>query len=231
MLKMTLGLVLGFVLALGLASSCKKDDGAKKEPAPTARTKDPSAKTPATKPPVAVAKPTASEADVAAALAVMTPYEACRTKLAADKGDLAECAAQIAEVAAKKTDGPAADAMKEIATAAAALAKAPADDIEGLRVAFGDVSKPVEAMLTAIPAAAAKYKVYECPMAKGFKRWAQPIEGETVAMANPYMGTKMLECGSEVYDHHTGAMKSGDMKSGGMKHGDMKQGDMKKSAN
>ena len=205
-------IVLALTVSLALAASCKKEETSKKD-APATKTKDVAPASNLAPTPVG---PT--EADTTAALAIMAPYEMCREKLATDTNDVTECAQAIADAAGKKTDGVAADSMKEIATAAAALVKHPADDIEKLRLAFGEVSKPVEAMLTAIPAAAAKYKMYECPMAKGFKRWAQPMAEGKVAIANPYMGTKMLDCGSEVHDHH------GDMKHGDMKHGDIKHG-------
>jgi threonine/homoserine/homoserine lactone efflux protein len=38
------------------------------------------------------------------------------------------------------------------------------------------------------------YHVFECPMAKGYKRWVQPTD----ELENPYMGQEMLTCGSEV---------------------------------
>jgi hypothetical protein len=58
-------------------------------------------------------------------------------------------------------------------------------------------------------------------MAKGYKRWAQP----EAKLANPYMGAKMLECGTEVHDHHQGMkegahmMKGAPMKGAGDMHG------------
>jgi Cu(I)/Ag(I) efflux system membrane fusion protein len=67
-------------------------------------------------------------------------------------------------------------------------------DIEAARVAFGEVSKPVVALVDSVADARQRYHEFECPMAKGYNRWVQ----RDAKMANPYMGTAMLECGSEV---------------------------------
>jgi hypothetical protein len=101
--------------------------------------------------------------------------------------------------------------MTTIASAATKMAEMSADELDPLRLVYGDVSKSVVALLTATPEVAAKYHVFECPMAKGYKRWAQP----QAKLANPYMGTAMLECGSEVHDHHKGMMKDGEHMMGG----------------
>ena len=199
------------ISAGALASGCKKDEGAKQEPAqPAAKKED---KTP---PATDDKAPKAASADFVAT--IMKPYEDCRALLAADKGEgIAECAKAMSD-AAKAASVSAPDGAKEslasIATAADALAAAGADDIGKVRALYGEVSKPVVAMLTAMPEAAKDYHVFECPMAKGYKRWAQADK----KMANPYMGTKMLECGSEVHDHHKAMMDEG--------HSGMKEGHM-----
>lgn len=183
--------MMGIAMALGLTLGCAQDKEAKEKPAPT---------------PTPVAKPAPAKANPADAVkavdAVMAPYEQCRALLAADKGDgVAACAEAMATAATANKGGVPAAAqphMDAIAAAAGELAKAPAGDLEALRLAFGKVSEPTVALLTAVPEAAKKYHVFECPMAKGYKRWAQP----TAELANPYMGTAMLTCGSEVHDHH-----------------------------
>lgn len=199
-----------YKLALALVAStalfgCKKDDKGQGKPDPQKTDNGQ-----ATKPTEPAAKP-ASAGD--AARAIMDKYEACRAKLAADDSALSDCAGEIAAAArageAALTD-TAKKAAADIAAAADALAKTAGDDIEKLRLGFGEVSKPVETLLTSTPEVAAKYKMYECPMAKGFKRWAQPDMGADHAMANPYMGKKMLQCGSEVHDHHSGMSGGGD---------------------
>ncbi len=133
---------------------------------------------------------------------IMKPYEECRALLAADTTDgIGSCSKAITDAAnAAHPSAPAAakDHLTELAKASEALSAGPADDIEKLRIRFGDVSKSLITLLTAVPTAAKDIHVFECPMAKGYKRWAQ----SSAKMGNPYMGTQMLECGSEVHDHH-----------------------------
>ena len=137
---------------------------------------------------------------------MMDAYETCRNLLAVDKTEgIADCAKGIMD-ASKMSHADAPEAAHEhinaVMKAAKALAAAPTEDIEKLRLSFGELSKSIVAMLGAAPAAAKGYHVFECPMAKGYKRWAQP----TVEMGNPYMGTKMSTCGAEVHDHHKAMM-------------------------
>ncbi len=192
-------------------AACSKDDAKKAEdPAPAAsdETKTEGTPTTETKPDEVKAAP--SE-DHSFAAGMMKPYEECRALLAADKTEgIADCANGIAE-AAKSAHAAAPEATHEhitdLATAAEALAKAKSDDIAAVRLSFGEVSKSAVAMLVAAPKAAQSYHLFECPMAKGYKKWAQP--GAT--LENPYMGAKMLSCGSELHDHQAG-MKEGEMK-------------------
>jgi len=142
--------------------------------------------------------------------AIMTAYERCRVKLAADDANTAKCAGDIAfEARRGKARLGAAGALAEaIATAADAMVKT--EGIGKIRIALGEVSRPVEKLLIAMPEVAAKYRMYECPMAEGFNRWAELSSGAKHTMANPYMGTAMLQCGSEVHDHHKGGVKKHD---------------------
>tara|TARA_R110002096_G_scaffold434832_1_gene658025 strand:+ start:252 stop:884 length:633 start_codon:yes stop_codon:yes gene_type:complete len=185
--------------ALGFAA-CSKEE--KKEPAtPSTTAPAPATTAPEAKP---TEKPAASESF---AKGMMDSYEVCRALLAGDSTDgIAECANGIG-AAAKASHGAAPDAahahISALEKAASALAAAPADDIEATRLAFGVVSESIVALLTSAPEAAKAYHVFECPMAKGYKRWAQP----SAELQNPYMGAAMLTCGSEVHDHHTGMAK------------------------
>ena len=200
-----------FALAISASVSlaaCSK--GKSKEEAPPAAAKTP----PKDKRAPKDVGPKATADQTQAVKAVMKPYEECRGLLAADKADgIAACAGAMVK-AAKAGEAEAPAGTKEhfatVAGAADALAKAPAGDVDAVRLAFGEVSKPIVALLTAVPTAAKDYHVFECPMAKGYKRWAQTDK----QMANPYMGTKMLECGSEVHDHHKGMTGDGHMKAG-----------------
>jgi hypothetical protein len=179
--------------SLSTLGACKKDEPAAKteatetEPAPTEETPAPEETT---------------DGDQSFARGLMSSYEECRALLAADKGEgVSACATAMVSAAKEAAAGApegAKEALKEVGTAAQALAKASADDLAGLRLAYGEVSKPIVAVLTAAPEAAKHYHLFECPMAKGYKRWAQPEK----KMANPYMGTSMLECGTEIHDHH-----------------------------
>ncbi len=192
---------LTFAAAFSLAA-CNKDE-AKTEASPTppaAAEKVNAEDKPAgeTEP-----KPTqAASTDTSFAAGMMKSYETCRALLAADKTEgISECASGILE-AAKSAQGAAPESAQEhvlaMATAADALSKLKADDIEALRISFGELSKATVAMLTASPKAAKNYHLFECPMAKGYQRWAQP----GAELENPYMGARMLTCGSEVHDHH-----------------------------
>lgn len=183
-------------------SACSKDEG-KSDPAPSTVTEEP-AKT-ATDPNLApVDKGEASTPPPAASFAteIMTSYEACRALLAADKGDgIVACAEGIVAAAKVAMEAAPEDTHEHITNlidAATALAKTKSDDMEAMRLGFGVVSESVVGMLVAAPDTAKNYHVFECPMAKGYQRWAQP----NAKLENPYMGTRMLACGSEVHDHH-----------------------------
>ena len=49
------------------------------------------------------------------------------------------------------------------------------------------------AVLSSEPSLQQSRHVYECPMAKGYKKWVQVSEG----VSNPYMGSAMPQCGVE----------------------------------
>ena len=203
-------------LAVGALAACSKSDGENKQPAEPA--KPPSQPAAADKPPAPA--PSFDEA--------FASYESIRVALAADKTDgVAEAATKLAKLAADASNS-APDNLKAhytgIAKAAGDLAKA--EDVAAMRGGFGDVSREVVGLMEMSPGTAKGQHVFECPMAKGYKRWIQP----SAELANPYMGTEMLGCGSEValgkhdmkgMDHGTmKGMETGDMK--GMDHGDMK---------
>lgn len=126
---------------------------------------------------------------------LLAPYENMRGALAKDSVDgVAEAAKQIesraAELSAEMSD-PAQSVLSSIEWAAVALTE-PNQDVAKTRVAFGDLSRAYVELLSAAPTLAQGQHVFECPMAPGYKKWIQP----TAELANPYMGTKMLTCGS-----------------------------------
>jgi membrane fusion protein, copper/silver efflux system len=144
---------------------------------------------------------TATEGAPAAAIdadapAVITTYEAISDLLVKDKTEgLAEQAGKLegqARGAAAKASADAKPKLEAIATAAASL-KAKAGDIEEARNAFGDVSKPLVELLSADPKLREGKHLFMCPMTEGYGKWVQPH----AKIQNPYMGTKMLECGGK----------------------------------
>ena len=193
MMKMTATLALTLILAAAGCSKKDSDTKAKKPAKPTTTQKQTgnAGNMPATKP-----GPAADVADV------LKTYEAIRALLAADNtAGVAEHAKTLAaQAGSANAPAPAKAALTQLAGAADALAKAPAADIGAVRMRFGHVSKAVVALLDASPADAKSYHVFECPMAKGYKRWAQP----NAKLENPYMGKEMLACGSEVKRPGTG---------------------------
>jgi membrane fusion protein, copper/silver efflux system len=142
--------------------------------------------------PATTVEPAAAvEAD---APAVIASYELIRDLLAKDKTEgLADQAAKLegqARGAAGKASGDAKAKLEAIATAAAGL-RAKAGDVEEARNAFGDVSKPLVELLSADPKLREGQHLFQCPMVEGYGKWVQPHP----KIQNPYMGTKMLECG------------------------------------
>lgn len=165
--------------ALALVAACSKDSGGGGDKAE----------------PAAGDRPAVAGSAAAAVDAVMGPYEVCRAALAADKATLAACGKQLAEAAraaAAVAPEPARPQLSAIAQSAAKLSDD--DDVAAARIAFGEVSKPVVALVTEVDEAHDRYHVFECPMASGYNRWVQ----REAKMANPYMGTQMLECGTEI---------------------------------
>ena len=129
------------------------------------------------------------------ARASLNYYEGIRTALAADNLDpvakQAESLANVAKIAAGKAKGGAKQSLDGMAKAALELKGK--EDIEEARLAFGELSKHVVGLIAKEPELQRDHHVFECPMAKGYKKWVQNKE----AMANPYMGKKMLQCGSK----------------------------------
>jgi len=129
--------------------------------------------------------------------ATLTAYEDIRAKLAAD--DIAGATAQADALASAATkaasEAPEAlrDKLSSTARAAEALSKAPADDPDAVRKAFGEVSRFVVALLATDASVREGTYVFECPMAQGYQKWVQ----RTDAIENPYMGKRMLACGSK----------------------------------
>lgn len=129
---------------------------------------------------------------------ILAAYEQSRALLADDQldqvGQAATSLHQLAKDRAGQLPANVQAHVQAIASAAEALARTGAKDGEALRRQFGEVSRPVVALLTAEPKLAEGRYLFECPMAEGFQKWVQTSE----KIANPYMGKRMLACGSSV---------------------------------
>ncbi len=123
---------------------------------------------------------------------MLAAYERVRVSLAADDANVADAAREIeaAALAAAATPG-ASERYKAIASGAAALATA--TELADARKAFGEISRQVVELLAADKTLAQGKFVFECPMAKGYRKWVQTSD----ALENPYMGKRMLHCGGE----------------------------------
>lgn len=127
---------------------------------------------------------------------MMAEYELVRGILANDTTDgVAAAAAELAEATAKtRESAPPAigDALGRIAGHAGGLAKA--GDIVAARRAFGELGRDLVPLVAMDGTLAQSLYLFECPMEQGFNRWVQ----KAPSMENPYMGQKMLSCGSKI---------------------------------
>jgi membrane fusion protein, copper/silver efflux system len=144
--------------------------------------------------PVAAAaekQPSAADKDI---VAVLNVYETLRSALATDELSAAQSAAkQLADAATTASkSGKNATAVKAIAEAALAEAALPTTDPTAVRKQFGEVSRHLIALLISDAKLQQGRFIFECPMAPGYRKWVQTQPG----VSNPYMGKKMLECGS-----------------------------------
>lgn len=68
-----------------------------------------------------------------------------------------------------------------------------AGDIHAVRLTYGELSKSLVALVSAIAPLREGRHVFECPMAKGYQKWIQTEP----SLRNPYFGKSMLTCGDE----------------------------------
>ncbi len=138
-----------------------------------------------------------SDAALGELRAALAPYEQIRATLAGDAtAGLGPAATRVATAldAAHGDEGvPAsvASVLESGATAARQLAEE--RDLEGARQRFGEISGALVAAAEADPRLQQGLHVFRCPMAQGFQKWVQP----SGTLENPYMGSRMLTCGSE----------------------------------
>lgn len=127
----------------------------------------------------------------------LSAYEALRDALAKDEKkplqDAANSLERAATAASEELTGHTKEQLDEMAQAANDLAAKADGDIEEIRKAFGELSRRVVSLVAENPDLQKGLHVFECPMAKGYKKWVQKSDN----LENPYMGQKMLECGVE----------------------------------
>ncbi|MBW2507616.1 MAG: DUF3347 domain-containing protein [Deltaproteobacteria bacterium] len=137
--------------------------------------------------------PAATRASVEEAVSA---YEAVREALADDRSDVTAKSEALADAARRGAAGapePLRDPLEDLSSAADRLARVERGDLDAAREAFGELSRALIALLSEDPSLQEGRYVYECPMVDGYKKWVQVSEGTS----NPYMGRKMLECGTE----------------------------------
>lgn len=165
-------------------------------PAPPARVDAAAAPSPAAATPSSV---TAVEL-APEALAALSPMLAANDKIhAALAGDtttgVGEAAVTIAEAALAARplvkDATLQALLADVETRARHLGHG--GDIEAMRLTYGDLSKPLVAIASAVPALRDGRHIFMCPMAKGYQKWLQAEP----SLRNPYFGAKMLTCGEE----------------------------------
>ncbi len=149
----------------------------------------------------ASAQPTIATFALSAAAAgkveqALASYENVRAKLAkddvagivADSGTLERAASEAAGLSAPDAQ----PVLKALATTAKQLKEMPKSDADAVRKAFGEVSRNVMTLLIAVPSLRQGRFAFHCPMAQGYPKWVQT----KAQLENPYMGTRMLTCGS-----------------------------------
>ena len=147
--------------------------------------------------PEASPKPSTLPAETGARIEdAVTAYDAVRGALAKDRGDVRIPATKLADAArlASESAPPSVRRpLEELSSAAQRLAGLESADLSAARESFGDVSRALISVLSSEPSLQEGRHVYECPMAKGYKKWVQVSEG----VSNPYMGSGMPQCGVE----------------------------------
>ena len=112
-------------------------------------------------------------------------YQAVQTALAQD--DLPGAKKGAEQILKIKSN----DSTKKTLEGARVITQA--TDLKTARSGFGTLSGGVVTRVKLDPALQTKWKLYQCPMAKGYQFWLQPEKEGTVK--NPYMGSAMQTCG------------------------------------
>ena len=133
-----------------------------------------------------------SDPALEAAHFAMNGYEQIRAELARDS---VEKIPDLARALQQALQDERLAGTPEIQRALPAVAALTAEkDLARARSHFGELSRAWVTLAQRDPRLAEGWSAFECPMTSGYRRWIQP-GGE---MGNPYMGTRMLQCGSAV---------------------------------
>ncbi len=121
-------------------------------------------------------------------------YESIRAALAADRlAGIATYARDLSTALRASSTGlrlEVSDALERAAKASDKLAAT--STLDDARLELGNVSEVVVALVASNKELQRSWHRFSCPMAKGFGEWVQ----RSPDISNPYMGTKMLTCGS-----------------------------------
>lgn len=125
-------------------------------------------------------------------------YDDIRSKLAGDQiaaisGD-AQRLEQAATAASKSAPPSLRPTLESLSAAARDLQQADQDDPGAVRKAFGKVSQATITLVRGDSTLSEGRRVYECSMTEGYGKWIQTTD----KIENPYMGSRMLNCGAEV---------------------------------
>ena len=188
-------LSLTLAIAVGAVACQKSAAPAPPQPAAAGGAATPAVPMP---PPVLAAPEPRQEADsprLQSGIEVIAAYANVRAAFAADNlaGARKAAPAVAQKVRAAAAQWPATDKASCDALAAAADKVTAATEIEAARLEFGAMSKALLTLVAAEGSLQHGLIAYRCPMAKGYQKWVQTGD----AMANPYMGAKMLQCGGK----------------------------------
>ncbi|MGA9521701.1 MAG: efflux RND transporter periplasmic adaptor subunit [Myxococcaceae bacterium] len=124
-------------------------------------------------------------------------YEQVRALLASDSieglaGVAQELAQSLESTRAELGDTAHATGEQLTLGSAAAVKLRDAADVQTARDAFAEVSQSLIALASLDPELQDGWRIFQCPMTNGFGKWFQRSD----KMGNPYMGKKMLACGT-----------------------------------
>lgn len=130
---------------------------------------------------------------------ILTEAEVLRQTLADDRTDTlaasaAKLDADVTALLAQPTKTAGADTLAAASKSLVDVTSAAEVDIKAVRLAYGELQKSLVAVIAGDATLQAGRFLFECPMARGYQRWVQLAP----KMANPYMGKRMLECGSAI---------------------------------